>query len=63
MDNATQRGMDKDTTWTVPENCNAKSEDQFEYLTTSMSLMLLHNNERFDAAKFGDDKIVRESRI
>jgi hypothetical protein len=55
--------FDKDTTETVPDNCNTDLEQQFDYLTSSISLMLLHNNERFDAAKFGDDKIVRESLI
>ena len=55
--------MDKNTTATVPEYCNTDSTQQFEYLTSSISLMLLYNNERFDATKFGDDKIVRESLI
>ena len=53
----------EDPTATVPEYCNNNSTEQFEYLTSSISLMLLYNNERFDATKFGDDKIVRESLI
>ena len=55
--------MDVNTTWTVPEDCIVDKEKQFEYLSSSISLMLLYNNERFDATKFGDDKIVRESLI
>ena len=55
--------IEKNTTATVPEDCIIDKELQFEYLTSSISLMLLYNNERFDATKFGDDKIVRESLI
>lgn len=47
----------------MPEYCEYDPEKQLEYLSTSISLIMLYNNERFDPTKYGDDKIVKESLI
>ena len=48
---------------TVSKDCECDREKQFEYMTASISLIMLYNNGRFDPTKFGDDKIVKESLI
>ena len=47
----------------VSNDCITDREKQFEYMTTSISLILLYNNGRFDPTKYGEDKIVKESLI
>ena len=48
--------------WLHPE-CNYDLKDQLEYLSNSVNLIVLHNNERFEAHLYGDNKIVKESVI
>ena len=45
----------------IHPNCNYDPDDQFEYLTHSIDLIVLHNNQRFDSHLYDDSKIVRES--
>ena len=43
--------------------CNYNFKEQLEYLTSSLNLIVLYNNERFEAHLYGDKKIVKESVI
>ena len=47
----------------VAPECISDPEKQFEYLSTSIQMVILHNVERLDLLKFGNDKIVKESII
>ena len=47
----------------LPDECETDREKQFEYMSASISLIMLYNNGRFDPTKYGDDKIVKESLI
>ena len=47
----------------VSEECITDPEKQFEYLSSSIQLVVLYNRERLDLLKFGDATVVRESVI
>ena len=46
---------------TVDDECIYDAEKQFEYLTSSISMRVLFNHERFDPKQYGDEKIIKES--
>ena len=48
---------------TVKKECNVDKDEQFKYLTQSLNMLILHNSERLDNQKYGDEKIVKESKI
>ena len=48
---------------TVDPECITDPELQFEYLTTSLNMVLFYNTARMHVEKYGNDKIVRESVI
>ena len=43
--------------------CITDPEQQFEYLSTSISLLVLHNNERLQNDKFDTGYLIKESMI
>ena len=47
----------------VHPECHYDPEDQFEYLTNAIDLIVLTNNERFGSNQYGESKIIKESTI
>ena len=47
----------------VSPECIRDAAKQFEYVTSSLAMQVLHNSESLDSQKFGSDKIVKESLI
>ena len=47
---------------TISQECEYDPVKQFEYLST-VRIVVLHNSERLNPEKFGEDSIVRESKM
>ena len=48
---------------TIPPGCNYDLQAQKDYLTEILYLSILSNQERVDLQKFGNETIVKESKI
>ena len=46
---------------TDSSSCVSDPEKQFEYLSSSLQMRVLYNEQRFDPTKYGDEKIIKES--
>ena len=54
-----------ETEWGTPisDECITDPEQQFEYLSTSMQMRLLYNEEHFNPTEYGDEKKIRQSNM